>query len=131
MEKASCSSLISFSRFSSRNTTRESLMSTTSIICWRTRSSSACCSDLEKPQNNKTQDELRVPPETLTWAVRSRCNSLVLARRSSVLIFINSIFSAIAGPPGFGGLGPPAVAEEEEHEEDPPGVSESESALRL
>lgn len=33
MEKASCSSLISFSLFSSRKDTRESRMSTTSIIC--------------------------------------------------------------------------------------------------
>lgn len=46
MEKASCSSLISFSLFSSRNNTKESLMSTTSISCWRTRSSSACCSEV-------------------------------------------------------------------------------------
>lgn len=34
-------------------------------------------------------------------------------------------------PSGLGGLGPPAVAEDEEQDEDPPCVSESESALRL
>lgn len=44
MEKASCSSPISVSLFSSRKDTSESLMSTTSSICWRTRSSSDCCS---------------------------------------------------------------------------------------
>lgn len=44
MVKASCSSLISFSLFSSRKDTRESLMSTTSSICWRMFSSSTCCS---------------------------------------------------------------------------------------
>lgn len=44
MQKASCSSLISFSLFSSRNKTKEFLMSTTSISFWRMRSSSSRCS---------------------------------------------------------------------------------------
>lgn len=44
MQKASCSSLISFSLFSSRNNTKESLMSTTSISFWRMHSSSSHCS---------------------------------------------------------------------------------------
>lgn len=37
---------------------------------------------------------------TLTCACRSRCNSLILARRSSVLIFITSNFSASTGLAG-------------------------------
>lgn len=39
--------------------------------------------------------------------------------------------SCPSGPSGLGGLGPPAVAEDDEQDEDPPGVSESESALKL
>lgn len=44
MQKASCSSLISFNLFSSRNNTNESLMSTTSISFWRMCSSFSHCS---------------------------------------------------------------------------------------
>lgn len=54
MQKASCSSLISFSLFSSRNNTKESLMSTTSISSWRIRSSSACCSEVLSARKTHT-----------------------------------------------------------------------------